>query len=94
MRTAAHVAKSGRSPRRVFHRLPGFVSLPPEAPPQIPGNGRFVQPQLFRREVLSVCLHMDLDCLPLLCRDASEQSIMQVVNSIRDQIKGVVTGHE
>ena len=70
------------------------MNLPPEAPPQIPGNGRFVQAQLFRREVLSVCLHMDLDCLPLLYGDAFEQSIMQVVNSIRDQIKGFVTGHE
>jgi len=26
----------------LFHRLPGFLDLPPEAAPQIPRNGRSV----------------------------------------------------
>ena len=43
-----------------FHRLPGFLNLPAEAAPQIPRNGRCVQPQLLRREVLPVRLHMTL----------------------------------
>ena len=77
-----------------FHRLPGFLDLPPEAAPQIPRNGGFVQPQLPRREVLPVRLHMNVDRLPLLSRDALQQSIVQVVNGIRDQIKGFVAGVE
>jgi hypothetical protein len=53
-----------------FHRLPRFLNLPPETAPQIPRNSRFVQPQLPRREVLPVRLHMNVDRLPLLSRDA------------------------
>src|ERR1700758_450817 len=63
-----------------LHCLPGFLNLPPETAPQIPRNGRFVQPQLPRREVLPVRLHMNIDRLPLLNRDALEQSIVQGVN--------------
>ena len=77
-----------------FHRLPCFLNLPPETAPQIPRNGRFVQPQLPRREILPVRLHMNVDRLPLLNRDALEQSIVQVVNGIRDQIKGFVARDE
>jgi len=53
-----------------LHRLPGFLNLPPETAPQIPRNGRFVQPQPPRREVLPVRLHMNIDRLPLLGRNA------------------------
>ena len=77
-----------------FHRLPGFLDLPPKAAPQIPRNGGFVQPQLPRRQVLPVRLHMNVDRLPLLSRDALQQSIVQVVNRIRDQTKRFVPGDE
>ena len=77
-----------------LHRLPCFLNLPPEAAPQIPRNGRFVQPQLPRREILPVRLHMNVDRLPLPSRDALQQSIVQVVNGIRDQIKGFVAGDQ
>jgi hypothetical protein len=78
----------------VLHRLPSLLNLPPETSPQIPGDARFVQQQLLRREVLSVCLHMNVDRLPLRGRDAFEQSIVQVVNDIRDQVKGLVPRDE
>src|ERR1700732_558899 len=77
-----------------FHRLPGLQKLPPETASQIPRNGRFVQPQLPRREVLPVRFHMNIDRLPLLSRDALQQSIVQVVNRIRDQTEGFVVGDE
>ena len=81
-------------PNHSLHRLPCFLNLPPETAPQIPRNSRFVQPQFPRREVLPVRLHMNVDRLPLLSRDALQQSIVQVVNGIRDQIKGFVAGDE
>jgi multidrug efflux pump subunit AcrB len=81
-------------PNHSLHRLPCFLNLPPETTPQIPRNGRFVQPQLPRREVLPVRLHLSIDGLPLLSRDALQQSIVQVVNRIRDQTKGFVPGDE
>ena len=77
-----------------LHCLPCFLNLPPETTPQIPRHGRFVQPQLPRREILPVRLHMNVDRLPLLSRDALQQSIVQVVNGIRDQTKGFVPGDE
>jgi hypothetical protein len=37
---------------------------------------------------------MNVDRLPLRGRDAFEQSIVQVVNDIRDQVKGLVPRDE